>query len=71
MDFLNGVELFAQNLTVHHLNLIFFPEMNCALQNIHTGKLADESSSQCLLNIAESGEIALSLESQQRLGTTC
>ena len=60
MDFLNEVELFAQIPTVQLLNLILFPpEMNCALQNIHTGKLADESSSQCLLNIAGSGEIAL------------
>ena len=40
--------------------------MNCALQNIHTGKLADESSSQCLLNIAESGEIALSTYENKR-----
>ena len=40
--------------------------MNCTLQNIHTGKLADEYSSQCLLNIAESGEIALSTYENER-----
>jgi hypothetical protein len=66
MDFLNEVELFAQNPTVQLLNLIFFPEMNYALQNIHTGKLADESSSQCLLNIVGSGEIALSTYENER-----
>ena len=54
MDILNEVELFAQNPMVQLLNLIYSPEMNCALQNVHTGKLTDESSSQCLLNIAES-----------------
>ena len=37
----------------------FFSEMIYALQNIYTGKLAVESSSQYLLNIAENGEIAL------------
>ena len=59
MDFLNEVELFAQNPTMQLLNLIFFSEINCALQNVYTGKLAVESP-QCLLNISESGEIALS-----------
>ena len=66
MDFLNEVDLSAQNPTVQLLNLIFFPEMNCALQNIHTGKLADESSSQRLINIAESGKIGLSMQENER-----
>ena len=38
----------------------FFSEINCGLQNIYSGKLAVESPSQFLLDIAESGEIALS-----------
>ncbi|GFR19225.1 uncharacterized protein TNCT_679571 [Trichonephila clavata] len=33
--------------------------VNCALQNIYTGELAEESSVQCLLNIQENGEALL------------
>lgn len=32
---------------------------NCALRNIYSGEVADESSSQCLLNIVENGEAML------------
>ena len=40
--------------------------MNCALQNVHSGKLGDEFSSQCLLNIAESVDIELSMYENER-----
>ena len=39
---------------------------NCVLRNIYTGQLADESSSQCLLNIVENGEAMLSTYENER-----